>query len=203
MVIYYYVLRIIILSKIILLKFIIHNNSNIIIIPIVLDKSAEDILKMKFKQMSLEIDAFSSIKYVGLQTVKNAMNYEQLRMAIETELNDTTIRSARKPYLVYNILKSLSNQSSSEANNFSNTLFPDQYYTCLVKCLSCGSRCNKNMGHIREGKPHSTNTRFVCLNINSSYFQSRTHLEIILLIIMVVFLFALLIDANISASMKI
>jgi len=111
--------------------------------------------------MSLEIDAFNSIKYVGLQRIKNVTNYEQLRLSIEIELYDTTVRSPRKPYLVYNILKSLSNQCSSEANNLSNISFADQYYTCLVKCLSCGSRCNNNMGHIREGKPHSTNIRFV------------------------------------------
>lgn len=111
--------------------------------------------------MKLEIDAFSSIKYVGLQTMNDATDYKQLQSAIKIELNNTTVRSARKPYLVYNTLKTLNDKFSSETENFSNTLFPDQYFTCPVKCLSCGSRCNNSMGHLREGKPHNINTRLL------------------------------------------
>lgn len=111
--------------------------------------------------MSLKIDAFNSIKYIGLQRVNDRMDCEQLRSAIESELANTTVRSARKPHLVYNMLKSLNNQLSSETENVSNTLFPDQYFTCPVKCLSCNSSCNNSMGHFREGKHHSSNTRLV------------------------------------------
>lgn len=111
--------------------------------------------------MSLEIDAFSSIKYIGLQTVNDTTDYEQLRSAIESELNNTTVRSARKPHLVYNTLKNLNDQLSGKTENISNTLFPDQYFTCPVKCLSCDNGCNNSMGHLREGKPHSSNSRLV------------------------------------------
>jgi len=111
--------------------------------------------------MSLDIDAFNSIKYIGLQTVNDTTDYEQLRFAIERELNNTTIRSARKPQLIYNTLKSLNDQLSSETENISNTLFPDQYFTCPVRCLSCDNGCNNSMGHLREGKPHSSNTRLI------------------------------------------
>lgn len=118
-------------------------------------------MRARFAQMSLEIDAFSSIKYIGLQTVNDTTDYEQLRSAIESELNNTTVRSARKSHLVYNTLKSLNDQLSSKTENISNTLFPDQYFTCPVKCLSCDNGCNNSMGHLREGKPHSSNTRLV------------------------------------------
>lgn len=116
--------------------------------------------------MSLEIDAFNSIKYVGLQVVNDATDYEQLRSAIETELNNTTVRSARKAHLVYNTLKSLNDQFSNETENLSNTLFPHQYFTCPIKCLSCGSGCNNSMGHLREGKSHSSNIRLVFSDTN-------------------------------------
>ncbi|KAG7198693.1 hypothetical protein KM043_001690 [Ampulex compressa] len=121
-------------------------------------ESAEDVLRTRFAQMRLETEAFSSIKYVGLQTITSTTDYEPLRVAIETELNNTTVRSARKPYLVYNTLKVLNDKFSGEIENFSNILFPDQYFTCPVKCLSCGCRCCNSMGHLREGKPHSSNT---------------------------------------------
>lgn len=124
-------------------------------------ESAEDILRTRFTQMNLEIDAFSSIKYVGLQTVNGATDYEQLQSAIKAELNNTTVRSARKPHLVYNTFKTLNVKFSSNTESFSNTLFPDQYFTCPVKCLSCGNRCSNNMGHLRQGKPHNINIRLV------------------------------------------
>lgn len=113
--------------------------------------------------MNQKIDAFNSIKYIGLQTVNDITDYEQLRSAIMNELANTTVRSARKPHLVYNILKNLNDQLSSETESVSNTLFPDQYFTCPVKCLSCENGCNNSMGHLRDGKPHSSNTRLIVL----------------------------------------
>lgn len=121
-------------------------------------ESAEDILKTKCIQMSIGIDAFNSIQYVGLQTVNNVVNYEQLRSAIETELNNT-VRSARKADLVYNALRNLDEYFSNKTGNFSDTLLPEQYFTCPFKCLLSDSRCNNSMGHVREGKRHSSNTR--------------------------------------------
>ena len=109
--------------------------------------------------MRLEIEAFSSIKYVGVQTLNPPTDYEPLHSAIKNELDNTTVRSARKPHLVYNTLKILNDKFSGEIENVSNILFPDQYFTCPVKCQSCGCRCQNSMGHLREGKPHISDTR--------------------------------------------
>lgn len=116
--------------------------------------------------MNLDIDAFNSIKYVGLQMVNGITDYEQLRSAIEIELNNTTVRSARKPHLVYNTLRSLNDRFSSEIENLSDSLFPYQYFTCPVKCLSCGNGCNNSMGHLREGKSHNSNARLIFSDTN-------------------------------------
>lgn len=107
--------------------------------------------------MKLETDAFSSIKYVGIQTINSTTNYELLQAAIKKELYNNSVRSARKPQLVYNTLKALNERFSGKMENFSNVLFPDQYFTCPVKCLSCGCRCSNSMGHMLE-KPHSSNS---------------------------------------------
>ncbi|KAL6257459.1 hypothetical protein P5V15_011030 [Pogonomyrmex californicus] len=135
-------------------------------------ESAEDILRTKFRQMNLDIDAFSSIKYVGLHRVTDPPNYEQLRSAIQNELNNTIIRSARKPHLVYKILKDLNDQFSNgkETKVLSKHLFPD-YFSCPVKCLSCGDSCTSSIRHLREGKPHSSNNtcRFQCQYENLIY----------------------------------
>lgn len=133
-------------------------------------KSAEDILRRRFAKLGLEIDAFSSIKYIGQQTLNNVIYYLPLRFAIGTELSNTTVRSARKPCLVYNMLNMLNDQFDSGTENLSSILFSDHYFTCPVKCLSCGTRCKNNMGHIREGKPHNTNSRFVLLDSNFVFY---------------------------------
>lgn len=122
-------------------------------------ESAEDILRSRFDQMRLEIEAFSSIKYVGVQTTNPPTDYQPLRKAIQNELNNTTVRSARRPHLVYGTLKILNDKFSGEIENVSSILFPDQYFTCTVKCLSCDCRCSNSMGHLREGKPHLSDTR--------------------------------------------
>ncbi|CAK9798899.1 Zinc finger FYVE domain-containing protein 1 [Anthophora quadrimaculata] len=121
--------------------------------------SAEDVLKTRFAEMKLETDAFNSIKYVGIQTTNFTTDYEPLQTAIKKELYNTTVRSARKLHLIYNMLKVLNEKFSEKMENFSNILFPDQYFTCPAKCLSCGSRCSNRMGHLLEGKPHATNNR--------------------------------------------
>ncbi|KZC14494.1 PREDICTED: zinc finger FYVE domain-containing protein 1-like [Dufourea novaeangliae] len=122
-------------------------------------ESAEEILRTRFAQMKLETEAFSSMKYVSLQTANPTADYALLQATIKKELNNTTVRSARQPYLVYNTLKVLNDKFSGEIETYSNSLFPDQYFTCPVKCLSCGCRCSNSMGHLREGIPHSSNTR--------------------------------------------
>ncbi|XP_076756713.1 zinc finger FYVE domain-containing protein 1 isoform X1 [Xylocopa sonorina] len=122
-------------------------------------ENAEDILRTRFAQMKLETEAFSSIKYVGIQTTKSTTDYEPLQSAIKKELYNNSVRSARKPHLVYNTLKVLNEKFSGVMENFSNILFPDQYFTCPVKCLSCGSRCSNSMGHLLEGHPHSSSSR--------------------------------------------
>ncbi|KAL7295622.1 hypothetical protein TKK_0010985 [Trichogramma kaykai] len=123
------------------------------------NESAEDILRERFAQTKLEIEAFSSIKYVGVQTINPPTEYEPLRLAVQNELMNTTVRSARKPHLVYHTLKTLNDKFSGEIENTSTILFPDQYFTCPVKCFSCGCRCQNSMGHVREGKPHANDGR--------------------------------------------
>ncbi|XP_020292298.1 zinc finger FYVE domain-containing protein 1-like isoform X2 [Pseudomyrmex gracilis] len=137
-------------------------------------ETAEDILKAKFKMMNLTIDAFSSIKYVGLQTMNNATDYTQVRAAIKMELDNNLVRSARKPYLVYKALKSL-HKLRDEMENLSLGSFPQQYFTCLVKCLSCDAGCINSMGHLSEGKPHTSNAscKFQCQYENSVYICKK------------------------------
>lgn len=122
-------------------------------------ETAEDMLRTRFGQMRLEIESFSKLKYVGLQTLNSTTDYKPLYVVIKNELDNTSVRFARHPQLVYSTLRHLNDKFSGETGNFSNIIFPDQYFSCPVKCLSCGCRCSNSMGHLRDGKPHSNNAR--------------------------------------------
>ncbi|KAG8537772.1 hypothetical protein GDO81_023872, partial [Engystomops pustulosus] len=34
------------------------------------------------------------------------------------------------------------------------SFFPDEYFTCSLRCLSCRSRCKNRMNHLKDGVPH-------------------------------------------------
>ncbi|KAJ8684076.1 hypothetical protein QAD02_019868 [Eretmocerus hayati] len=122
-------------------------------------ESPEERIRRHFADSKLEIEAFSSIKYVGIHTKNSATDFEPVKLALEDELKNTTVRSARKPDLVFETLKILNDKFSGDIKNIPSITFPDQYFTCPAKCFSCDSRCQVSMGHVREGKPHASDAR--------------------------------------------
>lgn len=69
-------------------------------------ESPEDILRAWFNQLQLDIDAFSSLKYIGVQSKDTAAtSFTELKNAIQLELDNTTVRSARNPKFIYLTLK--------------------------------------------------------------------------------------------------
>lgn len=68
-------------------------------------ESAEDILRAKFTQLRLDIEAFSSLKYVGNETIVPPTNFKELQNAIIHELKNTTVRSSRSGRIVFLTLK--------------------------------------------------------------------------------------------------
>ncbi|XP_046688735.1 zinc finger FYVE domain-containing protein 1-like [Homalodisca vitripennis] len=118
-------------------------------------ESPEDVIRARFAQYNLEMDAFSSVRYIGTQTVNLPTNFKDLRAAITRELENTTVRSPRNPQLVFSTLKVLNEKFSGRMSDEQTSLFPDQYFTCSVVCLACDRRCNGSMGHLNENLPHS------------------------------------------------
>lgn len=62
-------------------------------------------LRARFAELNLEIDAFSSVRYIGVQTVAPPTSFRELSAAVSAELENSTVRSRRSPQLVYNTLK--------------------------------------------------------------------------------------------------
>lgn len=119
-----------------------------------LTESPEDVLRNRFAEMKLEMEAFSSLRYIGVQTSLET-NFSELQQAVKNELENTTVRSPRQPAVVYQTLKVLNDKFCGELENVSPSLYFDQYFTCPDSCLSCGRRCESSMGHLKDNLPHS------------------------------------------------
>uniref|UniRef100_A0A1A8FT93 FYVE-type domain-containing protein n=3 Tax=Nothobranchius TaxID=28779 RepID=A0A1A8FT93_9TELE len=118
---------------------------------------ADTLLQRRFHDLGLETEAFSSIQYVGTQTITPPTNYSGLLEAVEQQVKNTHTRSPRQPGIVFQALEALSERFCGELSDDKMTLcsfFPDEYFTCSSVCLSCNIRCKKGMNHLRDRVPH-------------------------------------------------
>ncbi|XP_044737053.1 zinc finger FYVE domain-containing protein 1-like isoform X1 [Chrysoperla carnea] len=135
-------------------------------------ESAEDTIRKLFADLKLDINAFSSLRYIGVQMGTNKTSpdtpWTDLRAAVRSALDDTTVRSPRTADVIFETLRSLNDtfsgdinsgapESLSRANNF-----PDEYFSCRLSCESCGARCVRSMGHVRDGLPHGADVKKQC-----------------------------------------
>ncbi|XP_017787348.1 PREDICTED: zinc finger FYVE domain-containing protein 1-like isoform X2 [Nicrophorus vespilloides] len=117
-------------------------------------ESAEDILRCRFAELKLECDSFSSFKYIGVQSKGKKTSFAELKNALHMVLENTTVRSKRKPSIIYLTLKGLNDKFSNEIKNTPPHLYLKEYFTCQVKCQACNEGCKLSMGHKAEGEPH-------------------------------------------------
>uniref|UniRef100_T1PND9 FYVE zinc finger protein n=1 Tax=Musca domestica TaxID=7370 RepID=T1PND9_MUSDO len=128
------------------------------------EESAEEKLREKFARLNYDINAFSSLRYVGIQTSSNgSTDYNKLIAALRVDLDNTTVRSARQPSIIFKAMRALNKKFSGEIVERSINPFPEQYFTCPILCASCNRRCQRSMGH--EGEDH--------LNLNPCQHQHQ------------------------------
>ncbi|RWS03710.1 Zinc finger FYVE domain-containing protein 1-like protein, partial [Dinothrombium tinctorium] len=120
------------------------------------NETPEDILRQRFQNSNLSIDAFSAVEYVGTRTVNPPTCFKDLRMALQNHLRNSTVRSARPPGVIFSALRHLNEKFSGDLERSVPSTFPDEYFTCCAKCLSCGNRCINSMNHVNEGISHKT-----------------------------------------------
>ncbi|XP_018794630.1 PREDICTED: zinc finger FYVE domain-containing protein 1-like isoform X1 [Bactrocera latifrons] len=118
-------------------------------------ESAEDQLRKQFDMHNHKINAFSSLRYIGVQTLKHlATDYSKLRDAIKLEIANTTVRSPRHPSVVFKAMNALNTKFSGEITEETINPFPEQFFTCPVRCEACNQRCQRSMGHMSDGDGH-------------------------------------------------
>ncbi|XP_061137430.1 zinc finger FYVE domain-containing protein 1 isoform X1 [Syngnathus typhle] len=114
-------------------------------------------LQRRFHDLGLGTDAFSSVQYVGTQTVTAPTDYSQLLEALGQQVQNTHTRSPRHPGIVFRALQTLSERFCGDLPEDKlnlHTFFPDEYFTCSAVCLSCNIRCKNGMNHLRDRVPH-------------------------------------------------
>ncbi|CAG06442.1 unnamed protein product, partial [Tetraodon nigroviridis] len=118
---------------------------------------ADTLLQKRFHDLSLGTEAFSSVQYVGTQTITPPTDYTCLSEAVRLQVKNTHTRSPRQPGIVFQALEALSERFCGELADDKMTLysfFPDEYFTCSAVCLSCKIRCKNGMNHLRDRVPH-------------------------------------------------
>ncbi|XP_058057263.1 zinc finger FYVE domain-containing protein 1-like [Anopheles bellator] len=142
-------------------------------------KKEEDILRERFAKLKLELSAFSSLRYVGVRTMKPPTNYEPLRMAWEKEIRNTAVRSPRLPRVVFEALLALNNKFNGELSPLPFNAFPEQYFTCTTFCKSCDARCQLSMGHLEMREDHRSIgvCKYQHQHENKVYLCNRCHIN--------------------------
>ncbi|TWW72199.1 zinc finger FYVE domain-containing protein 1-like [Takifugu flavidus] len=129
------------------------------------DKSSESVDRLlleRFKKLSRFPEAFSSVQYLGTQTLSPPTDFGGLQNKLEQLLDNNATRSPRTPVVIYKALQALSERFNGEITGelaANSCFFPDEYFTCSSLCLSCGSGCRNSMNHAGEGLSHEAKHR--------------------------------------------
>ncbi|KAM4608071.1 zinc finger FYVE domain-containing protein 1-like [Discoglossus pictus] len=118
---------------------------------------AESELQKRFHDLGTPPEAFSSVRYVGVKTVTPPTDFSWLQDVVRRQVMDTSTRSSRPPGHVFSALQSLSERFSGDIPEEQinvTSFFPDEYFTCSLRCLSCRARCKNGMNHLKDGVPH-------------------------------------------------
>ncbi|KAI4890242.1 hypothetical protein NFI96_014016 [Prochilodus magdalenae] len=118
---------------------------------------ADVLLQKRFHDLGQSTEAFSSVQYVGTQTITPPTNYSQFLETIRQQVKNTASRAPRQPAIVFSALQALSDRFCGEISDDKVSMysfFPDEYFTCPSVCLSCNVRCKNGMNHQKDRVPH-------------------------------------------------
>lgn len=123
----------------------------------------ELILRGRFQELNLKVHAFSSLEYIGICSRSQPTNFDLLRSKVEKHIQNSSVRVARSPVVIYKLLKDLNEKFCGKIEKTIPNTFPDQYFTCSARCKSCKCRCIKSMNHEKDGTPHDASDKTACI----------------------------------------
>jgi len=66
---------------------------------------ADTLLQKRFHELKESTDAFSSVQYVGTQTITPPTDYSQLLQIVNQQVKNTSQRAPRQPAIVFSALQ--------------------------------------------------------------------------------------------------
>jgi zinc finger FYVE domain-containing protein 1 len=140
----------------------------------------ENIIKDKFSEMKLNIDAFSSLKYIGIKTNSAPTDFNPLKSILKNDI-ENKLKPTRTIRSIYDQLELL-NEKFSDSLDYNidrEYTFHESHFTCETMCESCYVRCENTRDHIKNGSEHSNSS--ACsyqqqLN-NKIYLCKKCHME--------------------------
>ncbi|CAF4843715.1 unnamed protein product [Rotaria sp. Silwood1] len=122
--------------------------------------SAVKQIKERFKTMNLSYDAYSSIEYVGIQTVgEKSSDFNEIKATITAILDDNNRRFRRPLSVIFKTLKTLNEKFNHFIPPSLPSTLPDDIFACNIKCLSCRAKCTIVANHEKDNLPHQCNKR--------------------------------------------
>ncbi|TPP61796.1 Zinc finger FYVE domain-containing protein 1 [Fasciola gigantica] len=109
--------------------------------------SVTKVLRSRFNELRRNVDSFSSLYYIGIQTKDGNTNFKPLRNLTGKLLQDNSVRTPRLLEHICASLQSLNARFAGDLPSVEQFTFVQQYFTCTVKCDSCLVRCCLGIGH--------------------------------------------------------
>lgn len=120
-----------------------------------LQPSAVEMLNQRFLALDKSISAFSGLYYVGTKSPPGTRtDFKPLRKLVYSLLRNNSVRSPRSLKVILKTLHVLQEKFSGDISENTHPAFPDEYFTCSTRCLSCMVRCGNSMNHDKDGVPH-------------------------------------------------
>lgn len=145
-----------------------------------LEDAPENIIKEKFLEMKLNIDAFSSLHYVGIKTSSSPTDFNPLKSILKNDI-ENKFKPLRTIRSIYDSLELLNKKFSGnvEYNIDKEYTLHESLFLCETICEGCFQRCENTRDHIKDGSEHSNSS--ACnyqqhLN-NKIFLCKRCHLE--------------------------
>lgn len=120
------------------------------------DENPERVIKEKFADLKLKIDAFNSLHYVGVRKTKSPTDYSPLKTILKKTI-EMIDEEQRKPVRtfrnIYEALVMLNEKFSGDIEH-TNYTFHELHFTCEMVCEACNQRCENTKNHVKDGVEH-------------------------------------------------
>ncbi|KAL7051403.1 hypothetical protein ACKWTF_004455 [Chironomus riparius] len=143
-------------------------------------EAPENIIKEKFLEMKLNIDAFSSLHYVGIKTNSSPTDFNPLKSILKNDI-ENKLKPLRTIRSIYEQLDMLNKKFSGnvEYNIDKEYTLHESLFLCETVCEGCYQRCESTRDHVKNGSEHTNSS--ACnyqqhLN-NKIYLCKKCHLE--------------------------